>query len=41
MINRKDLKEIDLYHQNHVNEDDDLVPTTLIMPLTIQNILNE
>lgn len=37
----KELKENDLYHQEEIKEDDDLVPTTLIIPLKIQNIHND
>jgi hypothetical protein len=37
----KSLKESDLFHQEDVDEDHDLVPTTLIIPLEIQNSHNE
>jgi Retroviral aspartyl protease./Reverse transcriptase (RNA-dependent DNA polymerase). len=37
----KDLKETDLYHHDTINENEDLVPTTLIMPLIIQKTPNQ
>ena len=37
----KDLKETDLYHQDIIIENEDLIPTTLIMPVKIQNVINE
>jgi Retroviral aspartyl protease. len=37
----KNLEEFDLYHQEETEKDDDLVPTTLIIPLKIQNVHND
>jgi hypothetical protein len=37
----KELKEFDLYHEENTNETNDLVPTTLIIPLNIQGCHNE
>jgi Retroviral aspartyl protease./Reverse transcriptase (RNA-dependent DNA polymerase). len=37
----EELKEVDLYHQAEIEEDEDLIPSMLLIPLKIQNVHNE